>query len=248
MIAVGDETLGLGLPAAAIALVWMTLWRRPFRRIGNAWDARQSQGTSMVIMMGVTAFWLACAMFQLGLRDALSERSAFADASSLQGARRTRFVEIERFEMDRAACVWAWYTAYPSRGHLVSVYREVACPISPDGRAVWLAWSWRENFDRALLRNPADRAAIYREVDYRTGVELSGLPPRIKYFERIVGSALGRDLARALPASAMMLLAHTKPRPDGAGWLIASGVIAAILLGGLLVVPIQRPLVAPPPT
>ena len=241
IIAVSDEMLWFGVPGAAVALAWLTLWRPPLRRVGNAWDVRPSVTTIRLVTFGIAAFWGAAVLLQLGLRDVLAEWTIVDDAAALRGARPTRFIEMRTFDVDRAACASARDTWSPSKGRRVTVTAAVACPFSSGERDAWFVWSRVEGFDRARFRDADERASIYGDLSLRTELELAGLPSRIKYFERITNGIAG-ILAPKLPPSATMLHAHVRPYEAGGwGYLLASGALVIVLFCALFVVPIQRP-------
>jgi rhomboid protease GluP len=249
VIAVRDELLVLGVPGAAVALAWVTLWRRPLRRIGGPAKERTERGERLVVV-GVSVFWVGCMLLQMGLAGVLAERKSVEDVAALRGgARPTRFVEIARFEIDRAACVHTWDTSdTSSRDSSATVDLDVACPFVSDGRLPWLVWRHREQVDKAKLKDDAERASLSRRIADQTEAELAGLEPRIKYFERIATDATARAMARRLPVGATMLLAKTEPyERSGAGFLIASGILAAALFCVLLLVPIERTVEEPSP-
>ena len=242
MMAVRDELLWMGVPGVAVALVWITLWRLPLRHIGRASNEPRNERVERGIFAGVMTFWLAACALQVGLHGVLTERSSLPDVTTLRKTRPTRIVEIQHFDFDRTRCVWEWDTWNPSRGSSdVNVGLHVACPFQAGNGEPWLAWRHSERVAQRKLKDNDERAELSRLIADRTNIELRDLPQKVTYFERIATDRTARLLAAKIPRDAPLLLAKTEPyEARGFGFLVASGILSALLFGLLLFVPIER--------
>lgn len=247
ILALWDELLWMVVPGVVVAILWITIWRQPLRRIGRADGKRRSEIVERLVTIGIAMFWIAASALQIGLDGVLSERSTFPDVPALRGARVTRIVEIKQFDLDRKRCVRERAISYPkSASYDATVELDVACPFQAGGDKLWLAWRHVEKVAQKRLRDGDERSGFLRAMAEQTDDEIRELPQQVTYFERIATDAVARRLAAKAPPGAEFLLAKVTPYEDeGFGALVASGITLALLVGILLFVPIERAPVSP---